>query len=200
MDFYNWQTQLRKGLLEVVVLNFLRHGRYHGYDIVQALKKIKGLKIREGNIYPILARLQTDRLVTSHTEPSQDGPPRKYYKLTKLGIKTLGEMNTSMYWIFQRPSAVQLGIRKQYGTASKTRFTPISKDHEKIHPRHPGFIVPTHFTAWQEPGIIREVSTACYSPGRRNGSVHPGPGTHQGTRRLCSPLAPRSHRRDVWQE
>ena len=109
MDFYNWQTQLRKGLLELVVLNFLRHGRYHGYDIVQSLKLIKGLKIPRGNLYPILARLQTDGLVISHTEPSQDGPPRKYYELTKLGIKTLDEMNLHWQQIIQSIEQIKKG-------------------------------------------------------------------------------------------
>ena len=78
MDIYNWRIQLRKGLLELVVLNLLEHDRCHGYEMVQKLKRIEGLKIREGNIYPILARLQIDGLVKSDTEPSEDGPPRKY--------------------------------------------------------------------------------------------------------------------------
>ena len=65
MDLGNWQTQLRKGLLDVVVLNLLRHGERHGYDMVQTLKQIDGLKVREGNIYPILARLMAGRQATS---------------------------------------------------------------------------------------------------------------------------------------
>ena len=93
MNLNNWQTQLRKGLLEVVILNLLRHGKCHGYEMVQILKQNDGLMMREGNIYPILARLQTDGLVASHSEPSQDGPPRKYFELTDLGVKTLAEMN-----------------------------------------------------------------------------------------------------------
>jgi PadR family transcriptional regulator PadR len=93
LDLNNWQTQLRKGLLEVVILNLLRHGQCHGYEMVQILKQNDGLMMREGNIYPILARLQTDGLVASHSEASQDGPPRKYFELTELGEKTLAEMN-----------------------------------------------------------------------------------------------------------
>ncbi len=92
----NWQTQLRKGLLDLVILNLLRHGRCHGYEMVQTLKKIDGLKMREGNIYPILARLQTDGLVTSCSEPSPDGPPRKYFELTESGQKILADMNSHL--------------------------------------------------------------------------------------------------------
>ena len=37
--------------------------------------------------------LQTDGLVASHSEPSQDGPPRRYFELTELGKKALVDMN-----------------------------------------------------------------------------------------------------------
>lgn len=93
MNLNNWQTQLRKGLLDIVILNLLQHDQCHGYDMVQKLKQINGLKIREGNIYPILARLQTDGLVTSYSQDSRDGPPRKYFKLTETGKKKLADMN-----------------------------------------------------------------------------------------------------------
>jgi PadR family transcriptional regulator PadR len=93
LDLNNWQTQLRKGLLDVVILNLLRHGQCHGYEMAQTLKQINGLMIREGNIYPILARLQTDGLVRSYSKPSQNGPPRRYFKLTRLGEEILTDMN-----------------------------------------------------------------------------------------------------------
>ena len=93
LNLDNWQIQLRKGLLDIVVLNLLQHGRCHGYEMVQMLKKVDGLKIREGNIYPILARLQMDGLVTSESEPSRNGPPRKYFALTELGHNGLDDMN-----------------------------------------------------------------------------------------------------------
>ncbi len=93
MNLNNWHTQLRKGILELVVLNMLRHGQRHGYDMVQSLKQFKVLIIREGNIYAILTRLQIDGLVTSYKEASLDGPTRKYFKLTKSGEKAVAEMN-----------------------------------------------------------------------------------------------------------
>jgi len=90
----NWQTQLRKGMLDIVILNLLSHGSCHGYEMVRRMKKIQGLKIREGNVYPILARLQEEILVESYTQPSADGPPRKYFKVTDAGAETLEQMNT----------------------------------------------------------------------------------------------------------
>jgi PadR family transcriptional regulator PadR len=93
MNLQNWKAQLRKGLLDLCVLNFLRTREYYGYDLVQDLKQINGLHMREGNIYPILARLEEDGLVTSQVRPSNSGPPRKYFKITKTGEELLQEMN-----------------------------------------------------------------------------------------------------------
>ena len=83
VDVSNWQSQLRKGLLDMVILNLLQHRKCHGYEMVQALKKIEGLQIREGNIYPILARLEMDALLSSSRQASAEGPPREHSRDNK---------------------------------------------------------------------------------------------------------------------
>ncbi len=93
MSLANWKTQLRKGLLELCTLNFLGHRDYYGYDLVQDLKRIDVLQMREGTIYPILARLEEDGLVASRVEPSSSGPPRKYFRITRKGKHAVAEMN-----------------------------------------------------------------------------------------------------------
>ena len=89
----NWTTQLRKGALELAVLNALNGDRLYGYDIVRILRGYSGLMIADGTVYPILSRLKADGLVRATIEDSPDGPPRKYYELTGTGRDTLGEMN-----------------------------------------------------------------------------------------------------------
>lgn len=96
MDTQNWQIQMRKGILDFVILNLLSHGRSHGYEIVQSLKNHKGLTIREGNVYPILQRLQIDGFIASQSQPSSDGPPRKYFSITPAGRQALEQMN--VHW------------------------------------------------------------------------------------------------------
>ncbi len=109
MNIQNWQTQLRKGILDIVVLNFLAHGRRHGYEMVQALKQCEGLRLREGNIYPILARLQAEGLIESQKEAGEGGPPRKYFSLTGRGRKTMEEMNGHWRMIVQSVDDIQKG-------------------------------------------------------------------------------------------
>ena len=43
----------------------------------------------EGTIYPLLARLRRDGLVTTTWQESDAGPPRKYYRLTAGGKRAL---------------------------------------------------------------------------------------------------------------
>ena len=94
--FDNWATQLRKGILELAILNTISGSRLYGYDIVRRLRQIDGLVISEGTIYPILSRLKRDHLVQTSIEESSEGPPRKYYQLTDTGRDMLQSMND--YW------------------------------------------------------------------------------------------------------
>jgi DNA-binding PadR family transcriptional regulator len=56
----------------------------YGYDLMKAAR------LPSGTLYPLLARLEQQKLVTSAWEtPQQDGQrPRKYYQLTAEGIQT----------------------------------------------------------------------------------------------------------------
>jgi PadR family transcriptional regulator PadR len=92
----NWTTQLRKGVLELGILNIIGAGRIYGYDIVRQLRLIDALVVSEGTIYPILSRLKRDGLVRTTLEESPSGPARKYYELTHRGEQLLTDMNR--YW------------------------------------------------------------------------------------------------------
>ena len=94
--FDNWSTQLRKGMLELCILNAIRGTSLYGYDIVRKLRNIEGLVISEGTIYPILSRLKREGFVQTTIKESTEGPPRKYYELTAAGEKILSQMNG--YW------------------------------------------------------------------------------------------------------
>ena len=105
--FDNWSTQLRKGMLELCILNTIRGTSLYGYDIVRKLRNIDGLVISEGTIYPILSRLKREGFVQTTIKESTEGPPRKYYELTSKGEKILSEMND--YWQDIKTGADTLG-------------------------------------------------------------------------------------------
>lgn len=108
----SWTTQLRKGALELAVLNALNGDRLYGYDIVRILRQHDGLVIADGTVYPILSRLKADGLVRATIEDSPDGPPRKYYELTKNGRSSLEEMNTAWDSLVSSVDALRTAAHK----------------------------------------------------------------------------------------
>ena len=80
-------TQLRKGALELAVLALLaQHARY-GVEIVEELGQRRGLEATSGTIYPLLTRLKSSGLVDTTWQESPTGPPRKYYTLSRAGVR-----------------------------------------------------------------------------------------------------------------
>lgn len=77
--------QLRKGILELAILGALEHKSHYGYSLIKHLTGDGGVELTEGTIYPILSRLAKEGLISSQWAESNQGPPRKYYALTKGG-------------------------------------------------------------------------------------------------------------------
>ena len=86
-------TQLRKGILELAVMGVLYHERHYGYSLVRVLTESGSISLKEGTVYPILARLDRDGLVRSEWIQSDQGPPRKYYELTPPGRHLFDELS-----------------------------------------------------------------------------------------------------------
>jgi PadR family transcriptional regulator PadR len=77
------EIQLKKGALELCVLALLSKHDSYAYEIASQLSESIGMG--EGTIYPLMRRLQTDRLVETYLVESPAGPSRKYYRLTDAG-------------------------------------------------------------------------------------------------------------------
>ena len=88
-----WTTQVRKGILELCILNALAVRERYGYELAKALAGLPGYGVPEGTLYPLLARLWKQGLVTIRREKSSGGPDRKYYALTPTARAELGAMN-----------------------------------------------------------------------------------------------------------
>ncbi len=86
-------SQMRKGVLELCILSIIADSKdVYASDILAKLKESK-LIVVEGTLYPLLSRLKNDGLLSYRWEESKSGPPRKYYKITEIGIKVLSELN-----------------------------------------------------------------------------------------------------------
>lgn len=79
-----------KGVLEGCVLEIISREATYGYEITQQLRKQGFTDVVEGTVYTILVRLEKNELVSIEKKPSEVGPPRKFYTLTKAGKEELG--------------------------------------------------------------------------------------------------------------
>ena len=84
-----WETQLRKGVVELAVLATIARGETYGYHIVEQLHDHAGLAFTESTVYPVLTRLAREGALAVRSTSSPAGPPRRYYRLTPDGRERL---------------------------------------------------------------------------------------------------------------
>jgi PadR family transcriptional regulator PadR len=87
-----WEVQLRKGILEFVILLSLSRREHYGFELVTGLTERAAIDVPEGTIYPLLLRLSKDGLIQSELRDGDGGAPRKYYTLTPRGSALLAAM------------------------------------------------------------------------------------------------------------
>jgi PadR family transcriptional regulator, regulatory protein PadR len=109
MSIENTKAQMRKGVLEYCILSILAREEAYPSDIIDQMKEAK-LIVVEGTLYPLLTRLKNLGLLTYRWEESKSGPPRKYYKLTELGLAFLKELDQTWQDLIH---AVQLTTQKK---------------------------------------------------------------------------------------
>ena len=91
-----WKSQVKKGVLEFIILVLLNTKELYGYELLDKLKLTMGYEVAEGTIYPLLNRLKDENLITSYWLEMESGVPRKYYKMTPEGKEILKQMQG--YW------------------------------------------------------------------------------------------------------
>jgi len=91
----NIESQIRKGVLEYCILSVIKDKKAYASDIIKKLKEAE-LIVVEGTLYPLLTRLKKSGLLSYEWEESLQGPPRKYYHLTKDGEQFQKELHK--YW------------------------------------------------------------------------------------------------------
>ncbi|SDX12848.1 PadR family transcriptional regulator, regulatory protein PadR [Tepidimicrobium xylanilyticum] len=82
--------QFKKGVLELCVLSLLTKREFYGYELVEYISEY--INISEGTIYPLLRRFRKEGYVTTYLQESQEGPPRKYYRITEEGLSAYEEL------------------------------------------------------------------------------------------------------------
>lgn len=98
MMIEKYERQMKKGVLDMLVLKLLEDEPKYGYQLIQELQDKSGgiFSLKEGTLYPILYRLEDEQLVESRwSEPEAKQLPRKYYAVTSKGKEILSEIYQS---------------------------------------------------------------------------------------------------------
>ena len=103
-----WLSQVKRGLLDLCVLNLLERETMYGYQIVKTLTSVPGLVMSEGTVYPLLSRLREEGLVSSSLVESPEGPARRIYALTPSGRRQRRELNESWKSIVKSVNALMV--------------------------------------------------------------------------------------------
>ena len=85
-----FQKDLLRGSLDLMVLSVLASGKKYGYLIQKEVREASGSRVdlQAGTLYPLLHKLEDERLVKSLWDDST-GRQRKWYELTAAGRKRL---------------------------------------------------------------------------------------------------------------
>ena len=83
-----FQQQLKKGILELLVLGLICEKATYGYELMARLKERSGgsFVLKEGTLYPILYRLEDDGMIAaSWSQGEGKTAPKKMYTATEKG-------------------------------------------------------------------------------------------------------------------
>jgi len=119
MNIDNLKSQMRKGMLEFCVLLLLKQGDAYASEMIARLKEAH-LIVVEGTLYPLLTRLKNDGLLAYRWEESTQGPPRKYYSITNVGLEFLNQLQDSWNEIARSVSLLQTNESPITETTSPT--------------------------------------------------------------------------------
>ena len=95
----DFQKGIYTGISVLILLSVVGRSKepIYGYQIAKIIEKDNAdiPVIKLGTLYPVLRSMEQDGLLESRVDPSVNGPPRRYYRITELGTRTLKQLNTT---------------------------------------------------------------------------------------------------------
>jgi len=119
------QVKLMKGLLDLIILQFLNTQPMHGYQVITKIRKTFGVYFGPSTIYPLLATLEKKGFVNSQWNMNNERP-RKIYNLTTEGQNILNFTENSLNLICRKisiPANTDIAVE----TPSRAALNPLLK-------------------------------------------------------------------------
>jgi DNA-binding PadR family transcriptional regulator len=124
------QVKLMKGLLDLIILQFLSTQPMHGYQIITRIRKTFGIYFGPSTIYPLLGTLEKKGYVKSEWNMNNERP-RKVYNLTNEGQNLLSFTEDSLSLICRKIGTNGFAhngiVEKTYSATVATSIASISK-------------------------------------------------------------------------
>jgi DNA-binding PadR family transcriptional regulator len=92
------QTKLTRGLLDMIILQYLNQESMHGYQLMTKIRKGFGVYFGPSSVYPALRILEKKTCVRSAWSMDWERP-RKVYSLTDEGKRYLSLAESSLNFI-----------------------------------------------------------------------------------------------------
>ena len=89
------QAKLTKGLLDMIILQYLQQEPMHGYQLITKIRKTFGVYFGPSTVYPLLGALEKKGYVTSTWNMDADRP-RKVYRISSDGKSLLNFTENSL--------------------------------------------------------------------------------------------------------
>ncbi len=101
-----WEDAYKKGLLSFWILLLLAERLCYPFEMRTLLEEISQgtMSADDNSIYRALGRFQDMGLVESDTQPSRQGPYRRYYRLTEKGADLLKRFTRRNILVFATPA------------------------------------------------------------------------------------------------
>ena len=99
---------LMAGSTTMLVLSLLSKEEMYGYQMITELarRSDRTFELKEGTLYPILHTLEADGLVTVREKEAETGRMRKYYRITKKGLRALDEKKEEWNFFAEKVNAI----------------------------------------------------------------------------------------------
>ena len=109
MNIDNIKAQMRKGILEYCILSIISRNDAYASSIIAELKAAEMIVV-EGTLYPLLTRQKNQGLLAYRWEESPQGPPRKYYSITKTGRLYLEQLDMAWTELISQIRTIREGV------------------------------------------------------------------------------------------
>ena len=98
-----WEESYKKGLLSFWLLLQLHQRPSYAFEMKQLVQELSQgtITAEDNSIYRALSRFESIGIVESQVQPNQQGPDRRYFRLTDLGLRLLTAFSQRNLLVFQ---------------------------------------------------------------------------------------------------